>query len=152
MRGAAVDVEVADDQADGVRGLSRQLGVTPFMTLLAAFQVLLHKLSGQREIVVGSPIAGRNRQEVEPLVGFFVNTLPLRTTVDRTATFRDLLARVRESSLEAYANQDIPFERIVEAIEPQRDRSKEGRTYSILQMQRDAERVLKKAGSRISTN
>ncbi|HEX6244995.1 MAG TPA: AMP-binding protein, partial [Polyangiales bacterium] len=92
-------------------------GVTPFMLLLAGFQTLLARYSGQDDISVGSPIAGRNRSETEGLIGFFVNTLVLRTRMGREQTFRELLARVRETTLGAYAHQHVPFER----LQPMRD-------------------------------
>ena len=103
--------------------LSKRAGVTMFMTLLAAFQTLLYRYSGQDDIVVGTPVAGRNRQEIERLIGFFVNTLVLRTDLSDNPTFEQLLNRVREVALQAYANQDLPFEQLVEALQPTRDLS-----------------------------
>jgi len=110
--------------AAGVNALSRAEGVTPFMTLLAAFQTLLHRYTGQEDIIVGSPIANRNRREVEGLIGFFVNTLALRTDLGGDPSFRELLRRVREVTLSAYAHQDLPFEKLVEALQPDRDASR----------------------------
>jgi amino acid adenylation domain-containing protein len=106
--------------ADKLKSLSRQHGTTLFMTVLAAFQVLLARYSGQEDIVVGSPIANRNRAEIENLIGFFVNTLVLRTDLSGNPTFRELLERVKEVSLEAYAHQDLPFEKLVEELQPER--------------------------------
>jgi len=100
--------------------LSRREGATMFMTLLAAFKTLLYRYSGQDDLVVGSPIAGRNRVELEGLIGFFVNTLPMRTSLAGNPTFRELLRRVRETALAAYAHQDVPFEKIVEGVQPPR--------------------------------
>lgn len=101
--------------------LSRRQGVTLFMTLLAAFKALLFRYTGQEDIVVGTPIAGRNRVEIENLIGFFVNTLPLRTNIAGDSTFRQLLDGVKEVTLGAYAHQDLPFEKLIEELQPQRD-------------------------------
>jgi amino acid adenylation domain-containing protein len=104
----------------GLRQLSRGEGATLFMTLLTAFQVLLARYTGQRDIVVGTPVAGRRRTELEGLIGFFVNTLVLRVEVAGGLTFRQLLGRVREAMLEALAHQDVPLEKIVEVLRPER--------------------------------
>ncbi|MBD2036727.1 amino acid adenylation domain-containing protein, partial [Leptolyngbya sp. FACHB-321] len=106
-----------------IEQLSRQMGVTPFMTLLAAFQLLLYRYTRQPDVVVGSPIANRHRAEVEALIGFFINTLVLRTDLSGNPTALDLLKRVREVALEAYAHQDLPFEQLVEALQPARNLS-----------------------------
>ncbi|HEU4323409.1 MAG TPA: amino acid adenylation domain-containing protein, partial [Roseiflexaceae bacterium] len=104
--------------------LSQREGASLFMTLLAAFQVLLARWSGQDDIAVGSPIANRTRPEIEGLIGFFVNTLVLRGDVSGNPTFRELLGRVRETTLGAYDHQDLPFERLVEELRPPRDLSR----------------------------
>ena len=104
--------------------LSDQQGVTLFMTLLAGFEILLYRYTGQTDISVGSGIANRNRQELEPLIGFFVNTLVLRTQFTEDSSVAELLQRVRDVSLQAYAHQDIPFERLVEALDPVRELSR----------------------------
>lgn len=104
--------------------LSRREDATPFMTLLAPFYVLLYRYTGQADIVVGTPVANRNRQELESLIGFFVNTLALRVDLSGNPTFRELLARVREVALGAYAHQDLPFEMLVEELSPARDASR----------------------------
>ncbi|HEU4324284.1 MAG TPA: amino acid adenylation domain-containing protein, partial [Roseiflexaceae bacterium] len=104
--------------------LCRAEGATRFQVLLAAFQVLLARGSGQRDFAVGTPIAGRTTAAVEELVGFFVNMLVLRADLDGSACFRDLLRRVRATTLDAYAHQDLPFERLVEVLEPDRDLSR----------------------------
>jgi amino acid adenylation domain-containing protein len=107
-----------------LKALSRQEGATLFMTLLAAFQTLLHRYTGQSIVVVGSPIAGRTHLETEGLIGLFINTLVLRTDLAGNPTFRELLHRVREVSTQAYAHQDLPFEKLVEALNPERDLSR----------------------------
>ena len=106
-----------------LKTLSRQSGCTFFMTLIAAFQTLLARYTGQTDIVVGTPIANRMRSELEGLIGFFVNTLVLRTDLSGDPTFHELLARVREVTLGAYAHQDMPFEKLVEVLRPARDLS-----------------------------
>ena len=103
--------------------MSRREGVTLFMTLLAAFQTLLHRYTREDDIVVGSPIAGRTLPEIEGLIGFFVNTLVLRADFAGNPSFRDLLGRVREIALGAYTHQDLPFEKLVEELQPERNLS-----------------------------
>ncbi len=120
LRAADETVHLPADLLHGLRELGRQGGATLFMTLLAALQTLLHRYSGADEITVGSPIANRQRIELEPLIGFFTNTLVLRTDLSGNPTFRALLGRVREVSLGAYGHQDVPFERLVEALKPER--------------------------------
>jgi len=120
FRGARQSVLLPADLCDAIKTLGQREGVTLFMTLLAAFQTLLYRYSGQDDIVVGSPIAGRTMVEIEPLIGFFVNTLALRTDLSGNPTFRELLARIREVALGAYTHQDVPFEKLVEELHPQR--------------------------------
>ena len=107
--------------AEAVDAFSRRLSATPFMALLAAFMLLLRRHSDQDDIAVGSPIANRNRLEIEPLIGFFVNTLVMRLDLSGRPTFRELVSRVRNCALGAYAHQDLPFERLVEELHPERD-------------------------------
>ncbi|MEO8425575.1 MAG: amino acid adenylation domain-containing protein [Verrucomicrobiota bacterium] len=121
FKGAANTVHLPHSLSESLRSLSRQEGVTLFMTLLTGFQTLLHRYTEQDDISVGSPIAGRNRTELESLIGCFVNTLVLRVDVSGNPTFRELLRRVRDASLGADAHQDIPFEKLVEELHPQRD-------------------------------
>jgi hypothetical protein len=118
--GGFVPVTVAAETADGLARLGRRHQATVFMTLLASYHVLLHRFTGQRDLVVGVPSANRTRVEVERLIGFFVNMLPLRVDVDGELTFAQLIGRVRDVALDAYAHQDLPFERIVEELAPPR--------------------------------
>jgi len=123
-RGAEVSLRLTPELSAGLKELSRREGVTLFMTLLAVFQTLLHRYGGQPEIVVGSPIAGRNYAQTEELIGFFVNTLALRTDLSGAPTFVELLKRVKEVCLGAYTHQDLPFEKLVEELQPERDLSR----------------------------
>ncbi|MGZ3461117.1 MAG: condensation domain-containing protein, partial [Archangium sp.] len=123
-RGATVPVQLPRELSEAVRALCQREGVTPFMVLLAAFQVLLSRYSGQDDISVGSPIAGRRHTEVEELIGFFTNTLVLRSRLSARASFRELLAQVRETTLGAYEHQDVPFEKLVDMLQPERDLSR----------------------------
>ncbi|HYO59462.1 non-ribosomal peptide synthetase, partial [Archangium sp.] len=124
FRGAQMKVQLPLALSREVRALSQREGATLFMTLLTAFQALMARYSGQRDIVVGTPIAGRNHQEVEGLIGFFVNTLALRADVRDELSFNELLAQVRETCLGAYAHQDLPFEQMVDALQLERDLSR----------------------------
>jgi amino acid adenylation domain-containing protein len=119
-RGAAARLRLPGEVSRALHGLARREGATLFMTLLAAFQALLSRYSGQDDVVVGTPVAGRTRAEVEGLIGFFVNTLAIRTGVPDGLTWRALLGRVREATLGAYAHQELPFERLVEELQPER--------------------------------
>ena len=110
--------------SERVRTLGRKENATLFMTLLAAFTILLHRYAGEDDIVVGTPIAGRNRQEIEGLIGFFLNHLVLRIDLSGHPSFRELLHRVRDMALGAYIHQDLPFERLLEELQPQRDLSR----------------------------
>ncbi|NTX13823.1 amino acid adenylation domain-containing protein [Myxococcus sp. CA056] len=122
--GASHPLDLPRELTDGLKELGRREGATLFMVLLAGFQAVLARHSGQDDIVVGTPIAGRNRVELESIVGFFINTLALRTRLSGNPTFRELVGRVREVTLAAYAHQDIPFDKLVEALAPPRDRSR----------------------------
>ncbi|MGE0127977.1 MAG: amino acid adenylation domain-containing protein [Blastocatellales bacterium] len=124
FRGAWQSLLLSAEQAESLKALSRREGVTLFMTLLAAFQTLLHHDTNQDDIVVGADIANRNRRETEDLIGFFVNQLVLRTDLSGNPTFRELLGRVREMTLKAFAHQDTPFGKLVEELQPQRDMSR----------------------------
>lgn len=120
LGGATQSTILPRELVDRLTRLSRTEGVTLFMTLLAAFDTLLARYSGQDDLVVGSPIAGRHFSEIEPLIGFFVNTLALRGNLSGDPTFRELLLRTREICLQAYAHQDLPFEKLVEELQPER--------------------------------
>ncbi|MBW4592770.1 MAG: amino acid adenylation domain-containing protein [Brasilonema angustatum HA4187-MV1] len=123
FRGGSYSFEVPVELSQALKKLSQQQGSTLFMILLAAFQTLLWRYTGSEDIVIGSPIANRNRAEIEGLIGFFVNTLVLRTNFAGNPTFEELLTRVREVALGAYAHQDLPFEQLVEELQPRRDLS-----------------------------
>src|SRR5439155_10500969 len=110
--------------ADALRGLARREGATLFMTLLAGFTLLLSRYSGQQDLLVGTPVANRSRAEIEDMVGVFVNTLVLRADLSGDPSASEFLARMREVCLDAYAYQDLPFERLVEEMRPQRDLSR----------------------------
>ncbi|MEX0805585.1 MAG: amino acid adenylation domain-containing protein [Candidatus Binatia bacterium] len=122
-RGARQSIELSRELTQGLKALSQKEGVTLFMTLLAAFQTLLHRYTGQEDVAVGSPIASRTRPELEDLIGFFVNTLVFRTELPGNPTFEEVLARVRKIALAAYEHQDLPFEKLVEELKPERSLS-----------------------------
>ncbi|RKI58436.1 amino acid adenylation domain-containing protein, partial [Corallococcus sp. AB049A] len=121
-QGARVPVVLDARLTEAVRTLAVHEGVTPFMVLLAGFQAVLARRAGQDDVSVGTAIAGRGRAEFQGLVGFFVNTLVMRTKLSGAPTFRELLGRVRATAMGAYAHQDVPFEKLVEALHPTRER------------------------------
>src|SRR5205823_219637 len=123
FRGASVAFALEAKLTQGLKALSQRAGVTLFMTLLGAFMVVLARYSRQEDIVVGSPIANRTHSQTEGLIGFFVNTLVLRADLSGDPPFEELLRRVRRVALEAYAHQEVPFERVVEALQPGRNLS-----------------------------
>ena len=118
--GASAHFLLPQELSAALRQLSRDQDVTLFMTLLAAFQILLYRQSGQADFCIGTPVANRTLVETEALIGFFVNTLVLRAQLEHRPTFRELLRQVREEALGAYTHQDVPFEMVVEALRPQR--------------------------------
>jgi non-ribosomal peptide synthetase component F len=120
-RGASKGFNIDKQQLDGIQQICQQEGVTLFMNLLAAFKVLLYRYTGQQDICVGTPIAGRQQAETEGLIGFFVNTLALRTQVKDEADFATLLAEVKNTTMDAYEHQEAPFEKVVEAVVKERD-------------------------------
>ncbi len=121
--GSQVILQLPDELCTDLQNLSQTEGATLYMTMLATFAVLLHRYSGQDDVVVGSPIANRNQSEIEGLIGFFVNSLVMRTDLSGEPDFRELLSRVRNSALEAFAHQNLPFEKLVEELNPERDLS-----------------------------
>ncbi|HEX2295074.1 MAG TPA: condensation domain-containing protein, partial [Actinomycetota bacterium] len=123
FEGATIGFTFPEELRAAVAALARASGATTFMVTLAAFELLLHRYTGATDVVVGSPISGRNRSEIENLIGFFVNTLVLRTDVSGDPTFAELVERVRDVALGAYAHQDLPFEKLVEELKPARDLS-----------------------------
>jgi amino acid adenylation domain-containing protein len=124
LRGDTVIVDVPDAVGAALRELGNRTGATPFVLLLATFVVLLGRYTGRTDIAVGTSVAGRNRQETENLIGFFVNNLVMRTDLGGDPSFVDLVDRVRHITLEAFAHQDVPFEHLVDALQPSRDLSR----------------------------
>jgi amino acid adenylation domain-containing protein len=124
FNGARVSIALPQALTASLNELSNRIAVTPFMTLLAAFQLLLYRYTGQEDIVVGSPIANRRRPEIEGLIGFFVNTLVMRADLSGNPSFRELLSRVKDTCVAADANQDLPFEKLVQDLQPERDLSR----------------------------
>ena len=122
-RGARLDLTLEASLVAGLKTLAQREGVTLFMLLLASFQAVLHRYSGQNDIRIGVPVANRNRVETERLIGFFVNTQILKADIDGQMTFRELLQQTRQRAVEAQAHQDLPFEQLVEALQPERSLS-----------------------------
>ena len=122
--GSCAPLSLSPALTEALKTLSRQEGVTFFMTLLAAFKTLLARYTGQEDVLVGSPISGRNASQLNDLIGLFATTLVLRTDLSGNPTFLDLLGRVRQVALEAYAHQDAPFEKLVQEVQPKRDLSR----------------------------
>lgn len=146
FNGAQVTFELAGDQLEKLKALSRQEGATLFMGLLAAFQAFLSRYTGQEDFAVGTPIANRTRSEMESMIGFFVNTLVLRGDLSGAPTFRTLLQRARETTLGAYAHQDIPFEMLVDALNPARDMSYHP-LFQVMLVHQNAPRQMPKASN-----
>ena len=122
--GAMVTATIQPGLSGDLRAVSRRLGATLYMTLLSAFFILLARVADQSDLIVGTPIANRTRKETEGLIGFFVNTLAIRTRLSQQSTIADVIATVREACLEAYAHQETPFEKLVDALQPSRDVSR----------------------------
>jgi len=149
--GADCSSQLSAELSHEVTEFSRSEGVTVFMTLLATFYVLLWRYTQQDDIVVGSPIAGRNRAEVEGLIGFFVNTLALRLQLRGDETFRELLHRVREVALGAYAHQDLPFEKLVAELQPDRDLDRNPLFQVMFQFQSETPAIRQPPGLKITS-
>ena len=150
FRGAYQTFGLSSELSARIRALCQQENATLFMLILAAFQVLLARYSGQEDISVGTPIANRNRADIEPLIGFFVNTLVLRTDLSGDPSFRDLLKRVREIAFSAYAHQDMPFEKIVDALQPERNLSYTPLFQVMLVFQNTPQRIQEFPGMSVS--
>jgi len=144
------NVVLPKNLADGIRLLSRQQGVTLFMTMLAAFQSLLLYFTEQPDIVVGTDAANRTNVQTEALIGFFVNLLILRTDLSGDPGFRELLRRVREVTLGAYAHQDVPFEKLVEELRPERSLSHNPLVQVLFVQQNTARRICDLPGVKLS--
>ncbi len=150
FRGARQSLLLPRTVVEALKALSRQEGVTLFMTMLAAFKVLLCRYTGQDDLIVGTPIANRNRLEIEGLIGFFVNTLVLRTDYSGNPGFRAVLRRVREVCLGAYAHQDLPFERLVDELHLDRDLSRNPLFQVMFVLQDDLTRTVELPGLTVS--
>jgi amino acid adenylation domain-containing protein/non-ribosomal peptide synthase protein (TIGR01720 family) len=142
FRGAIASFELSPNLTGMLKSLSNQEGVTLFMILLAAFQTLLYRYTGQKDICVGSPIANRNQPEIQGLIGFFANTLVLRTDLSSNPSFLELLERVREVCMSAYAHAHLPFERLVEELHPERNLSHSPLFQVMFALQEDNEKDL----------
>ena len=132
MHGATCGLRVERETRERLRALAQGEGASLFMALLAAFKTLLQRYTGQEDVIVGVPSANRDRAEIEPLVGFFVNTLALRTGLSGNPTFRQLLRRVRETALGAYAHAALPFERLVEELQPERNAAARSPIFQVM--------------------
>src|SRR5262249_14109412 len=121
LRGSVRVWQLSEHSSQASMKLSRSLGATPFMVLIAAFVTLLYRYTGQEDLLVGTPIANRNRREIEDIIGLFINTLVFRISFSGRPSVRGLLARVKEAALGAYAHQEVPFEKLVEDLQPERD-------------------------------
>ena len=150
FNGAAHPVVLSAELTQQLKELCRNERVTLFMALLAAFDVLLHRYTGQDDVLVGTVIANRNRAEIEPLIGFFVNLLVMRADVSGDPSFAELLQRVRDTALGAYAHQDLPFEKLVEELQPERDMSRAPLFQATLVLQNAPEQELELPGLTLS--
>ena len=151
FRGAELRFQLPAEVVAGLTAVGRSVGATLFMTLLAGLQVLLGRYSGQEDVLVGAPIANRTQPELEAIIGFFVNTLVLRADLSGNPSFLDLLAEVRKTTEEAYANQDLPFERLVEELGPERHVHSNPLVQVALALQNTPEEQLELPGLQVSS-
>jgi amino acid adenylation domain-containing protein len=151
FNGAKVPLALSKELTDKLQGFSREHGVTMFMTLLAGFQILLSRYSNQDDVVVGTPIANRNRAELEEMIGYFANTLVLRSKLSREASFADVLAQMKETALGAYANQDVPFEKLVEDLRPDRNLSQNPLFQVLFSLQNAPRQAFELPGLKLSS-
>ncbi|MDQ1610281.1 MAG: hypothetical protein QOG00_212 [Pyrinomonadaceae bacterium] len=149
FKGDTERFEINAELTARLKQLGREQGATLFMTLLAAFNVLLSRYSGQEDILVGTPVANRNRVEVENLVGLFVNTLALRARLDAGMNFRELLGQMRETCLAAYAHQDTPFEKLVEELQPERSLSRHPLFQVVFSLENEPNQAIEFDGARL---
>ena len=149
-RGARLTKVLSEELTESLKTFSRKHGATTFMTLFATFNILLSRISGQDDIVIGSTIAGRNHPETEGLIGFFINALPLRTDLSGDPSFTILLHRIREVCLDAYANQEVPFEKIVEELKPPRHRQRNPLFDILFNIADTAERIVALPGCEVT--
>jgi non-ribosomal peptide synthetase component F/acyl carrier protein len=138
LRGAQQPVVFSPEVSQWLRDFHRQEGVTLFMTLMAGFHALLWRYTGQKDILVGTPIAGRSRVELEPMIGFFVNMVSIRTNFAQSPTFKELVTQVRDASLSAYTHQELPFDKLVEELQPRRSPGRNPIFQAILAFQNAA--------------
>jgi non-ribosomal peptide synthetase component F len=147
--GAHETLHISSDTLKTVKDLGRQQGATLFMTLIAAFQAMLSKYSGEEQIVVGTDLANRTMPETEQMIGFFINLLAVRTDLSGNPTFRELLSRVRERLLEAYAHQEVPFPKVVQEIQPERSTTHNPIVQALFVMQNAPRTKRELAGLRV---
>jgi aspartate racemase len=148
--GSTVSSLLSPGLTERLKAFSRREGVTLFVTLLAAFQVLLLRYTGQEDLLVGTPIANRNREEIEGLIGVFLNVLVMRSDLSGNPSFWELLRQVRETALGAYAHQDLPFEKLVEELNPERDLSRSPFFQVLMSLQNTPMQPLEFSGLKVS--
>jgi non-ribosomal peptide synthetase component F len=148
-RGATQEVEVGVEVREGLKEMSRGEGATLYMALMSAYRVLLWRYSGQGDVVIGTPIANRSRAEVEGLIGFFVNTLVMRSRVGGGMSYREVMRREKEVALGAYGHQEVPFEKLVEELRPERNLSYTPLFQVVFALQNTSAEELKLRGMRL---